>query len=261
MPTPILYTPKPGAKWADFGSGDHPLAWYASLVVSGFDGVILDTYSAQASDVQYALQAGLGVMFVQGYDPAVWADPAQAAIRAQQAIDFPRSVGYPAGATTFLDFESCATSFAEAAAWINAWAQAVRPSGYFPGIYVGAPEPLSGLQLYGLLTGMLHYWESESTVPMVAHRGYQIIQEQGNVLFNGILIDIDRIQMDDLGGLPHGMILPKPSSKPASPSQPSPIQTADARIAQLQQTLAASQAETAKLQAVLARVQADVKGE
>lgn len=260
MPTPILYTPKPGAKWADFGSGGHPASWYASLVAAGFDGVILDTYSAQASDVQDALQAGLGVLFVQGYDPAAWADPALAVSRAHQAVAFAQSAGYPQGATLWLDFESCATSSTEAAAWINTWSATVRPSGYFPGIYVGAPEPLTGLQLDGLLTGMLHYWESESTVPMVARRGYQIVQEQGNVRFHAILIDIDRIQMDDLGGLPHGMMLPKPSPQPARHPQPSPLQTADAEIAQLHKALTASQAETAKLQAVLARVQEDVKG-
>lgn len=258
MPTPILYTPKPGAKWADFGSGGHPVAWYASLVTAGYEGVIVDTYSAQATDVQGALTAGLGVMAFQGFDPQAWADPALAVSRAQQAVTFSQAVEYPKGATVWLDFESCATSYAEAAAWINAWAQTVRASGCWPGLYVGAPEPLSGLQLYGLLTGMLHYWESESTVPMVAHRGYQIIQEQGNVLVNGILIDIDRIQMDDLGGLPHGMILPAPTSPPQHPVAPArgPSDTTTLLKAQI----ADLEAQNKSLQSVLAAIQRDLKG-
>ena len=253
MSTPILYTPKPGTKWADFGSGGHPLAWYAGLPKAAFDGVILDTYSAQVSDVQYALQAGLGVLFVQGYDPAAWADSTLAVSRAQQAVAFARAVTYPQGATVWLDFESCATSSTQAAAWINAWAQTVRSSGYWPGIYVGAPQPLSGLQLYALLTGMLHYWESASTVPMVARRGYQIRQEQCDVTVNGVLVDLDRIQMDDLGGLPHGMIAP-PVPTPSKPSKAAPD------LAALQAHVTDLATQTQHLQAVVTAIQQDLKG-
>lgn len=255
MSTPILYTPKPGAKWADFGSGGHPLAWYASLVASGFDGVILDTYSAQPSDARYALQAGLGVMMVQGYDPAAWADPALAVSRAQQAVAFAQSAAYPAGATVWLDFESCATSYTQAAAWINTWAQTVRAHGYWPGIYVGAPQPLSGLQLYALLTGMIHYWESESTVPMVARRGYQIRQEQCDVMEHGVLVDLDRVQMDDLGGLPHGMIQDPVTPSPSKASTP-PVPD----LAALQAHVADLATQTQHLQTLVTAIQQDLKG-
>lgn len=253
MTTPILYTPKPGAKWADFGSGGHAAAWYADLATTGFTGVILDTYSAQAADVQAALGAGLGVMLFQGFDPQAWADPALATSRAQQAVAFATQIAYPKGATLWLDFESCATSVPAAAAWINAWARVVEMAGYFPGIYVGAPQPFSSLQLYALLQ-MMHYWRSESTVPTVAQRGYQVVQEQGNVLCDGVLIDTDRIHMDDLGGLPHGMILPTAKPAPAPTPQPAPTPSRAEEIAALQH-------QVAELQAVIAHVQQDVKGE
>ncbi len=258
MPTPIAYIPKVGSKWVDFGSGGHSAAWYAAVAASGCDGVFLDTYSATASDAQLALQADLGVMIFQGFDAAAWADPTLAVSRAKQLVNFAKSIGYPQGLTAWLDFESCSLAYASAAAWINAWSQAVRSSGYFPGLYVGAPEPLSGLQLYGLLTGMMHYWESESKVPTVARRGYQVIQEQGNVMLHGVLVDTDRIQMDALGGLPHGMILPRPKPKPTP--KPSPIQTADATIATLKKELAASQAQVKTLEDIVDRVRKDVQG-
>lgn len=175
-------------------------------------GVLLDTYAAPPSSVQAALVA--------------WNDLALAVSRAQQAIAFPQSVGYPRGPTAFLDVESCVLAV-PAAAWISAWAQTV--SRYFLGLYVRAPEPLSDLQLYALLTGMLQYGRSESTVSMVAQRRYQILQEQGNVLLQGVLIEMDRIQMDALGGMSHGMILPKPSALPARTPQPSPLHMATRR--------------------------------
>lgn len=254
MATTIVYTPKVGGKWADFGSGGHPSSWYDSLPPSGFDGVFLDTYSANNADVVGALQAGLGIMLFQGYDITAWPVLAQASIRAQQAVSFAQSINYPKGGTIFLDFESCMTSYTEAAAWINSWAKVVAGSGYFPGIYVGAPEPLSGEQLYSLLVGMMHYWKSESTVPMVARRGYQVIQEDSNVVLNGVFIDIDRIQMDNLGGLPHGMVLPKGGTKP----KPEPKPVSD--VGALKTQIADLEAKNRSLQSVLSAIQRDLKG-
>jgi len=239
----ILVTPKPGAKWADFGSGGHAPSWYASLRAGGLDGVIVDSYNATPDDLTHALAAGLAVMIFQGYDPAVWPDVGQAAVRAGQIIAFADQVAYPKGATLWLDFEDCTMDYVTAAAWINAWAAAVTAAGYFPGVYVGAPEPLTGLQLYSLLRGVLHYWESQSTVPMVARRGYQLRQEQSNVLWDQVLIDLDVVQMDDLGGLPHGMMAAP--VEPPDPPAPS-VETLET--------------EVSRLHTIIARVQDAVKG-
>jgi hypothetical protein len=253
MADSLLYTPKVGGKWADFGSGGHPSSWYDSLAQAGFDGVFLDTYSASSIDSVGALQAGLGVMLVQGYYVGAWPVLAQAGIRAQQAVSFAKSINYLKGGTIFLDFESCMTSYTEAAAWINSWAKIVTGSGYFPGIYVGAPEPLSGEQLYNLLVGMMHYWKSESTVPMVARRGYQVIQESCNVMQNGVFIDIDRIQMDNLGGLPHGIVLAKSKPKPKPMPDVSDVSALKTQIADLE-------AKNKSLLSVLSAIQRDLRG-
>ncbi len=52
--------------------------------------------------------------------------------------------------------------------------EAVKAAGYLPGLYVGGGALLSGEQLYSL--PFEHYWRSQSRVPDIPNRGYQLIQ-------------------------------------------------------------------------------------
>ena len=70
--------------------------------------------------------------------------------------------------------------------------------GYVPGIYVGAQAILTGAQLYDLKFD--HYWKSESRVPAIPVRGYQMVQTLVPELVNGIGIDKDVTQTDNKGG-------------------------------------------------------------
>lgn len=82
--------------------------------------------------------------------------------------------------------------------YCQAWYTAVNNAGYAPGLYVGYDSVLSGDQLYNNLS-FQHYWRSQSSVPEVAKRGYQLIQGPNTSEF-GINIDTDTTQNDHLGG-------------------------------------------------------------
>jgi len=98
------------------------------------------------------------------------------------------------------DLEGIASGTSAAAVidYCQAWYSAVYNAGYVPGLYVGANCILNGQQLYSNLA-FQHYWKSLSNVPMVAKRGYQLIQQGGSTV-NGVGIDIDTTQNDNLGG-------------------------------------------------------------
>ena len=60
-------------------------------------------------------------------------------------------------------------------AYCNAWFGAVETGGFTSGVYVGANCVLTGDELYWNLHTK-HYWKSGSSVPEIAHRGYQMVQ-------------------------------------------------------------------------------------
>jgi hypothetical protein len=45
-----------------------------------------------------------------------------------------------------------------------------------------------------------HYWQSRSSVPDVAFRGYQMLQPEIDKVVHGINIDLDQTQTDQFGG-------------------------------------------------------------
>lgn len=235
-----------GEHWVDLGSGHDPATWEAALHT--INGVIWDTYSALPSDIAATLHAGLGVMLFQGYDPAAWSQPKQATIRANQAINYARSVHYPAGSVLWLDFEDCTLPATAIIPWLTQWYLTVQRSGYAPGLYVGAPQPLTSAQLYAL--PFTHYWRSVSTVPDVAIRGYQLDQTGANALLDGVYVDTDQVRADCKGGRPIAMRLGKDPAK--SPPKPAPVvppaslsiplsllTTLETQSTDLQQTIAA----------------------
>jgi len=69
-----------------------------------------------------------------------------------------------------------------------------------PGLYVGANAILDRRQRYDL--PFEHYWQSESEVPPVAVRSYQMVQSFVGQPVNGIGIDQDITYIDDEAGVP-----------------------------------------------------------
>jgi hypothetical protein len=190
----------------------NSLSWYVDLLRSGVGGVEIDCESPGAqADIHHALQAGLYVLLYQGYYQPAWAVPAEAMRRATQMVQAAKLAGFPAAGpnrpTLALDLESCGNVGATAIfTWVSNWGRVIQDAGYSAGLYVGSRQPLSGKQLYAEPT-IDHYWEGASKVPMVATRGYEIIQHQWNQTFQGAAVDYDIVQADKLGGLPVGVTL------------------------------------------------------
>ncbi len=82
--------------------------------------------------------------------------------------------------------------------YCQAWYTAVDSAGFVPGLYVGDSAQLSGQQLFDL--SFQHYWKSQSRVPAIPNRGYQLIQFLPSVTAYGIAIDMDITQTDAKNG-------------------------------------------------------------
>jgi len=63
---------------------------------------------------------------------------------------------------------------------------------------VGDSTQLSGQQLFDF--SFQHYWKSQSKVPAIPNRGYQLIQFLPSVTAYGIAIDMDMTQADAKDG-------------------------------------------------------------
>ncbi len=159
-----------------------------------------DLSNAEATNI---LNAGLALCAVQHVFDAGWV-PTQAlgATNGTNAASNAKSIGLPAGMNIWCDLEGVANgSTAQSVIdYCDAWYAAVNSAGYVPGLYVGAGSVLSSQQLYQNLS-FQHYWKSQSDVPVVATRGYQMVQLlPPSVMVNGIGIDMDTTQNDNEGG-------------------------------------------------------------
>jgi hypothetical protein len=157
-----------------------------------------DLSSQEASDI---LASGLALMPVQHVRAAGWSptgdlgqqDGGGAAANAA-------AVGFPAAVNVWCDLEGVAAGTAAQAVidYCQAWFDAVAAGGYLPGLYVGAAAILTGQQLLDL--PFQHDWRSQSKVPDIPRRGYQLIQLFPSITVNGIGIDVDVMQTDEEGG-------------------------------------------------------------
>lgn len=203
-------------RWADFSTTGHPIGWYQALKAAGYQGVILDLMTqGWPTDYHFALEAGLDVMFLQGYYAPYWSVPTAAKQRAQYAITQLRSVSSPTGVTLFLDCEDMGAVSASAAIdWFNGWDKELATTGYRSlGKYEGAGCPLTGAQWYQDLPRTAHYWRSASTVPTVAVRGYQLVQTRLQALVDGVAIDENTASPDIKGN--SAMAIHNPNALPA----------------------------------------------
>lgn len=154
------------------------------------------------------LQGGLALMPVQHVSSPGWTPSAQLGTTfGNNAANNAISVGFPTQMNVWLDLEgiNSSTPAEDVIAYCNAWYNAVASAGYIPGLYVGANCILDSQQLYDL--SFQHYWQSESTVPPVAVRSYQMVQSFVAEPVNGIGIDQDITYIDNEGGVPQWLIL------------------------------------------------------
>jgi len=76
-----------------------------------------------------------------------------------------RGLRIPTGATVWLDLEgdkSYRWPPSDLIRLVNAWAGAIKAAGYIAGLYVGSPQPLTGLELARL--AVTRYWKAPSLV-------------------------------------------------------------------------------------------------
>lgn len=168
-----------------------------------------------AERLGYILDAGLAFMpvtFAGEYKDGAADELAQLA-----------KLGIPKGATVWLDLEGLDawnTPAPELSRLINAWAAAIAGAGYMPGLYVGAPQPLTGPDLYALR--VVRYWlgigrcvgkDGKDAYP---NRGWCMRQDwHGEKLGmmwppshvpcppnERVFVDTNSIQKDHFGGLP-----------------------------------------------------------
>lgn len=168
-----------------------------------------------AAEAEIILQSGLALMAVQhvrlaGWQPtgALGQQDGQGA--AQNAAD----VGLPPGVSIWCDLEGVlsGTAAQDVIDYCDSWFTEVANAGYVPGLYVGDSCVLNEQQLFNLK--FQHYWRSQSNVPNVGSRGYQMIQLFPAVTRNGIGIDVDVTQSDFKNG--HAQWLVRPAAAAAT---------------------------------------------
>ena len=168
-----------------------------------------DLSPGEATDI---LNSGLALMPVQHVRKLGWS-PTQSLGQqdGQDAVANAQDVGFPAGVNVWCDLEGASDTAQpqDVIDYSQAWYDAVNVAGYVPGLYVGAGAILTGQQLYDL--PFEHYWRSQSRVPDIPNRGYQVVQLMPPIQINGISVDIDIVQNDKKGGQAQWLCVPKGS--------------------------------------------------
>lgn len=138
------------------------------------------------------------------------------------------ALGIPKGCTVWLDMEGIDAwnmDIVKLTALIEAWASAIVAAGYIAGLYVGAPQPFTGKQLYAL-KNITRYWlgqgrcvskptTTEQSRDAYPNCGWCMRQDwhnnpnaaqgvKGGMLWKktGVLVDTNAIQADHQGRLP-----------------------------------------------------------
>ena len=153
------------------------------------------------AEAERILNAGLALMSVQHVRRSGWTpSPDLGKQDGQHAASNAADIGFPAGVNVWCDLEGVATGTAAQTVtdYCNAWFDAVEAGGFLPGLYVGFQCVLNEQQLFQLK--FQHYWRSQSNVPNVSKRGYQMIQLFPETPISGLKVDIDVTQNDYKGG-------------------------------------------------------------
>jgi len=196
-----------GIMGIDAAATGYPATFYTCCKSEGRPVIFVDIASSgYENEVTTALDAGCYVVLYQGYDPALWANPANGTSRGQSAATAAQTVGYPKQATIYLDIEDASDISAQTMTqWVNNWAQEVTGGGWEAGVYLGCGQPLSGSQ-WNSIPKVNHFWETCSTSCRVAvPPGYQVVQTACSATFCGQSVDLDTFQTDNNGGTTVGM--------------------------------------------------------
>lgn len=163
-----------------------------------------------AEELRALKAAGLGVMLVQHCEMPGWIPSAQKGVAyGDMAGAEADRVGLAKGTTVWLDLEGVAATVPSpiTIAYCNAWHDRVASLGYTPGLYVGDHCGLTASELYWRLK-FRGYWGAynldRDRFPLV--RGLQMKQREARSddipLGCGVVIDVDVVSGDALGGLP-----------------------------------------------------------
>lgn len=127
-----------------------------------------------------------------------------------------KALAIPIGTTVWLDLEGLDAWNTPAAVLVSTlekWSAPIVGAGYVAGIYVGAPQPLTGSQLYAL-KGFTRYWlgigrcvdkTGDDAYPRCGWCMRQDWHGQPKGMFwkdTGVFIDSNAIQRDHFGRLP-----------------------------------------------------------
>jgi len=179
----------------------------AALKATGVDCVI--GYLGSINKARLALILAAGLAFMPVTTAGEYNDGADDEIAQLAALEIPK------GTTVWLDLEGMKAWTAEPAALIaklSAWATKIAAAGYMPGLYVGAPQPLTSKELFQL--PFVRYWWGlgkpiDRTGALVyPDCGWCMIQQwhnQSNGMMwkdTGVFVDTNGIQCDHKGRLP-----------------------------------------------------------
>jgi hypothetical protein len=184
----------------------------AQFKAAGYDFVVRylcsNKWSLTTPERDNILEGGLGLLVVgnsrlPGWHPSADLGTADGI----KIVSIAKACGLPEGMSIFCDMEGPGgDAHSNVIAHVNAWAKVVQEAGYVAGLYVGFGIRLTPEQLYHELA-VTAYWDSCSTNPNVAVRGFQMRQlYPANQHVCGVQVDIDTISPDNLGDTPNWLI-------------------------------------------------------
>lgn len=153
------------------------------------------------------LNSGMAVMGVGYSRRAGWHPSAALGLHDGATVaSHAKAAGMLPNTTLWCDLEGIGGNATQTAEYANAWWKIIQDTGFTAGVYVGDGVPLTSDELYHALA-FKHYWKSASTVPEVAVRGYQMVQQTPlDITLDGVRVDRDVIQVDAKGEVPFWMV-------------------------------------------------------
>lgn len=174
----------------------------AALAAEGVKAIIGYLGALNAARVGFAIDAGMQVGLVT-FGTTVEHFSGGAAVAQAKAL------GYPPGATIFLDMEGLAIFHTDVHTLANAvdtWGEIVHDNGFNDGLYGGVPQPFTGPELYARHQSV--YWHGQGQVRDRYNNfadpecGWSMVQKYPSLLRGGIKVDDNTIKADNLGRLP-----------------------------------------------------------
>jgi hypothetical protein len=154
-------------------------------------------YDLTADEANQIMDGGLSLMGVQHVRAGYWIPTADLGTQdGTMAAKNATLAGLPIGINIWCDLEAVkdTTPATDVITYCTNWYNAVNQAGYVPGLYVGYQPILVSAQLYQL--PFTSFWRSQSNVPNVGSRGYQMIQLYAEIELFGIKLDVDITQSD-----------------------------------------------------------------